>query len=317
MEKTWKEKLTLACAEYHEAVDKDKSDSKREKLFNHWKEVSRVAMAAARDLTFEEILNWLNLTAGIESKDYFGLLSKKAENEQQNLVAFILSGQGQFAPKTKAESLALAIESILDKFYVEDLDETLTKLLSGRPDILLHLRTSVLKKEFPLSSGFLKSDKLELFLSCFTNSKEINNFVGKLNQDSSTASMMQNERVLEYWNQFSNQELSEAIDSKNALSVYKNAHPDWRNDLKNFKSILQFIDNEYFESFISHIRFFHKVANDENNFYIIAAFIAEEKMVEKKLAGGDTCLKKLFYEAPRGEFKISKTQRKIIEKFLE
>lgn len=317
MEKTWKEKLTSACTEFHEAVGQGRSDAKREKLFNRWKEVSHSAMAAARDLTFEEILSWLNLTAGIENKDYFSLLSKKAENEQQDLGALILSGQAQFAPETKAESLALVIESIWGKFCVANLDETLIELVSNRPDILLHLSTPVLKKEFPLSSGFLKSDKLELFLSCFTNSKEIYSFVSKLNQDSSTVSMLKNERVLEYWNQFSNQELSEAADFKVALAVYKNAHPDWGRNLENFKSILQFIDNEHFESFISLIRVFYKVVNDEDNFYCMAAVIAKEKMVERKLTNGDTDFRKLFHEAPRGELKISQTKRKIIEKFLE
>jgi hypothetical protein len=313
MEKSWEKKLLFASAEYQEA----RSDAKREKLFNHWKEVSSAAMAAARDLTFEEILSWLNLTAGIEAKDYFNILREKAENEQQDLLTLILSGQTQFGTETKAESLAMVIERIWGKLVVFGIDDTLSKLVSSRPDILLHLSTPVLKKEFPLSSGFLTSDKLELFLSCFTNSQEICSFANKLNQDSSTVAMLQNERVLEYWNQFSNQELSEVIDSKTALAVYKNAHPDWRSDLKNFKSILQFIDHEYFESFISHIRVFHKVVNDEHNFYIIAAFVAAEKMIEKKLADGDANFKKLFYEAPRGEMKISKTKRKIIEKFLE
>lgn len=325
MEKTWQQKLSMACVDYYAAVEKEKSGSKLAELLNNWGEVSKSALLQAAEMEFKEILSWIGIIApGLQSV-YAATLKLGATNQHDRLLAVMLAGDSDEVTEISTTAEIAMLAEIAENIISENLprDKARANFLTAvnnRPDILTFFKSETFKKFvlYDENAPFLKNEKLDLLLNCFNTSKDYKNFNNKIKAGERFIwHFNNNERIVKKWGELSSAELAGTEDFNLIITIYDRASEDWRNDLNNFKLILKHLDNKHFTNFILSVKNYQ----GEKSFYYDAAMVARDLLIKERLKDDQVDFKQLYYEAGLGysvkDFHISKTKRKVIKAYLK
>lgn len=331
MEKNWRQKLELAQALYTGVKNGKKSDAKINRAWENWANLSRDALMVAVnvDLGFGEILDWFNVIA-LEYKDeYFKKLKKKANNDEERMFVDILSEKGCANDMStwSLDILSSLLERILNGTYHRFISpRNASSVISRRPDILINLSEEAIRK----INGSIDDEKLPILLDCFQTTQEIYNFLKKIknnvflyqlfladpeviSQWNKQIILKTNEIITKRWDSLSDQELLNVQSFQEAVLVFINSSPSWKNNSKNFKKIIDLIndDEKSYGEFLSAI----VDTLGCESFYCHVVEAARIKILEQKLKSGENP-KIIFDLASTLKNRTTKFQRKIIRKFL-